>query len=101
MAEANHEDLRRQNPHRRQPRVYSLLFSQVFGGWTGPRKFDDHVGRGLPGVVAGEPSFELWIDDISFATDSELLQLPLEPFPKLTLWVQAEGLGVAVKLATG
>jgi predicted transposase/invertase (TIGR01784 family) len=69
--------------------IITIVVHHGAQGWTAPRRFHEIV-EGLdasPELRTFVPDFELLIDDLASADDTELHSRPLAAFPKVTLWL--------------
>jgi len=80
----------RNEPERRTlPIVVPVIIHHGRTGWTGPRTLHEMVDglEDVPELAPLVPNLELLIDDLVEADDAALLSRPLDPFPKVALWV--------------
>jgi hypothetical protein len=80
----------RENPTRTAlPPILPIVVHHGVQGWTSPRSFHELVAHleAVPELRPYVPDFELVIDDLASADDSELRRRPLATFPKVTLWL--------------
>lgn len=78
------------------PAIIPLIIHHGPGGWRGPRRLHDVI-EGLedfPALRPFVPNFELLIDDLSLATDDDLLGRPMAPVPKVATWLLRDGRNV-------
>jgi len=83
-------ELLRAEPKRKtlQP-IITIVVHHGEQGWTAPRRFHDLVDglKESPELARFVPDFELLIDDLVLQDDEALQRRPLEPFPKIALWL--------------
>jgi hypothetical protein len=80
------------NQHPRTPLapVIAVLISQVLGGWTAARTFQDLFDPdvlALSGLATLVPRFSMIVDDLMQLTDGDLAARPLAAFQRLALWL--------------
>jgi hypothetical protein len=75
------------------PPVVGVVVHHGEGGWTAPRRLHDIVDglSDVPELWRFVPALELLVDDVALADDAALLGRPLEPFPKIALWLLRDG----------
>jgi hypothetical protein len=95
--------LLRESPRRKT--LPAIIPHHGVGGWRGPRALHGMIEglHKLPELRRFVPNFDLLIDDLSLATDAQLIARPLNSAPKVATWLLRDGRNVPYlcRLATG
>lgn len=85
--------LREDATRRTLPPIVTVVVHHGAQGWSAPRRFHELVEGldDLPELRPFVPDFELVVDDLVRADDSELHRRQLAAFPKVTLWLLRDG----------
>ena len=89
MARIWREILRHEPDRTTLPPILCVIVHHSESGWSGPRRMQELLDGAAPGGAFARylPEVELLIDDLGLQSDAALAERPLEPFPKLVLWL--------------
>lgn len=86
--------LLREDPSRKTlPPIIALVVHHGPGGWRGARSVHEMIEglEELPALRPFLPNLELLIDDLALASNTDLLERPLAPIPKVAVWMLRDG----------